>query len=400
MHSEDGKIVFLLLFTAAFASSTSVAALYSFLPLYWQAQGVWGTSLTLILCGYALIKIFVGPTGGWASRHIRPEVLIVMGAFMILMTTAGYLTLPPTFAGFFVLQLLQGAGLGLIRPLAMTIISNCAEPGKKGRILNYFEISFYLSLALGPVLGGALHDSFGMNTLFRVCLILNGVALGATLPLLICCRPRHCPALKTLKESTIPSGVTTRLFYYAFTRAFGIFAMSLMLPLWLGARLEYSCLEIGLLVGATHLASVLTLSLSAGWVDRKAEFFVIWGSLLSSLLLLFIPLTTSYFTFTLIAIATGCLSALAKGGSIKMLVASNEKERLGTAIGTYQSFMNCGFLAASFSSGLFTSSSIDFGLIFVLCACVNMAGTLILMKSHCHLSIKQAGSFFVNGSRP
>lgn len=400
MHSEDGKTVFLLLFTAAFASSTSVAALYSFLPLYWQAQGVWGTALTLILCGYALIKIVVGPAGGWASRHVRPEVLVVIGVSMILLTSAGYLTLPPTFAVFFILQLLQGAGIGLIRPLAMTIISNCAGHAKKGRILNYFEISFYLSLALGPVLGGTFHDSFGLNTLFRSCLILNGVALGATLPLLICYRPHHAPAPAPQKESTIPSGMTTRLFYYAFTRAFGIFAMSLMLPLWLGTRLEYSYLEIGLLVGATHLASVLTLSLSARWVDRKAEFFVIWGSLLSSLLLLFIPLTESYFVFTLIAIATGCLSALAKGGSIKMLVASNEKKHLGIAIGTYQSFMNCGFLAASFSSGLFTSSSIDFGLIFVLCACVNLAGTLILMKFHYHPSIKQTGSFSANGSRP
>jgi EmrB/QacA subfamily drug resistance transporter len=77
-------------------------------------------------------------------------------------------------------RILQGVGGSMLNPVAMSIIRNVFEdPRERAQAIGLWGSLFGLSMALGPVLGGALVDSVGWRFVFlvNVPVGLAGVAL-------------------------------------------------------------------------------------------------------------------------------------------------------------------------------------------------------------------------------
>jgi EmrB/QacA subfamily drug resistance transporter len=98
--------------------------------------------------------------------------------------TAGSLacSLAPSLGWLIAFRALQAVGGSMLNPVAMAIVTNTfTEPRERAKAIGLWGSVFGLSLALGPVIGGALVDSVGWRSVFWINIPVGiaGIALTA-----------------------------------------------------------------------------------------------------------------------------------------------------------------------------------------------------------------------------
>src|SRR5690242_9344232 len=85
--------------------------------------------------------------------------------------TAGSLlcSLAPSLGWLIAFRIVQAVGGSMLNPVAMSIITNTfTEPRERARAIGVWGGVVGISLALGPVVGGALIDSIGWRAIFWI----------------------------------------------------------------------------------------------------------------------------------------------------------------------------------------------------------------------------------------
>lgn len=110
--------------------------------------------------------------GSMADRLGRKRVLITG---MSVFSAASLLcSLAPTVELLVAFRVLQGIGASMLNPVAMSIITNTfTEPRERAQAIGVWGAVFGVSMALGPIVGGALVSSVGWAWIF-----LMNVPLG------------------------------------------------------------------------------------------------------------------------------------------------------------------------------------------------------------------------------
>ncbi|MFZ0752234.1 MAG: MFS transporter [Trebonia sp.] len=90
-------------------------------------------------------------------------------------------SLAPSLGALIGFRALQAVGGSMLNPVAMAIITNTfTEPGERAKAIGVWGSVFGLSLALGPVIGGALVDSVGWRGVFWVNIPIGVAAIILT----------------------------------------------------------------------------------------------------------------------------------------------------------------------------------------------------------------------------
>jgi EmrB/QacA subfamily drug resistance transporter len=129
---------------------------------------------TLVL---ASLLMLAGSTGDRIGRRRVFQTGIVVFSLGSLLCG-----LAPTLGFLIAARVVQAIGGSMLNPVAMSIIRNVFEdPRERAQAIGAWGAVFGLSLALGPVLGGALVDSVGWRAVFfvNVPIGLLGVVLTA-----------------------------------------------------------------------------------------------------------------------------------------------------------------------------------------------------------------------------
>ena len=128
--------------------------------------------LTWIATSYLLsTAVFQIPLAKIADMYGRKK-LFCIGMLVFAITTIGC-GLAPTKEFFFVLRVIEGIGSAMIFGTAMAVLVSLYPSHLRGRILGINTAVVYVSLALGPFLGGMLTDYFGWQSLFIVTGIVS-----------------------------------------------------------------------------------------------------------------------------------------------------------------------------------------------------------------------------------
>jgi EmrB/QacA subfamily drug resistance transporter len=117
--------------------------------------------------------------GSTADRIGRKRVF--SWGLAVFTLASGLCAAAPSLGLLIAARTLQGVGGSMLNPVAMSIIRNVFEdPRERARAIGVWGSIFGLSMALGPVLGGALVDTVGWRAVFLVNLPVGLVCLALT----------------------------------------------------------------------------------------------------------------------------------------------------------------------------------------------------------------------------
>lgn len=135
-----------------------------------------------IATAYLLAFVAVIPVSGWASERFgaRTTWLVAVGLFMIGSLLCGVAGSLPTLIAF---RVLQGVGGGMVLPVTITILTRAAGQARIGRAIATIGFIGQLAPILGPIIGGAILESWSWRWLFlvNVPLCLLALILGPLL---------------------------------------------------------------------------------------------------------------------------------------------------------------------------------------------------------------------------
>ncbi|WP_116246412.1 MFS transporter [Nocardiopsis sp. FIRDI 009] len=127
---------------------------------------------TLVLAGLLI------SSGALADRFGRRRVFQVGLAVFGVSSLA--CALAPSLGALVAARAAQGVGASMLSPVALAIVVNAMpDPGERARAIGVWASVFGLSMAAGPVVGGALVEGLGWRSLFWI----NGPVVVAALAL-------------------------------------------------------------------------------------------------------------------------------------------------------------------------------------------------------------------------
>ncbi len=120
----------------------------------------------LLISAFGFANSALQPIAAMISDRVgRERLMIQVGLAIIALATLGFL-----FAGNYLhllgLRIAQGFGLALEIPPTMALLALVTRRATRGGAMGFYTTSRMVGLALGPLLGGWLHDRFGFAAAF------------------------------------------------------------------------------------------------------------------------------------------------------------------------------------------------------------------------------------------
>ncbi len=177
--------VVLALSTARMVDSMGNSILFILIPLYvGRLPSPWLHLPEPVLVGilisvYGLIVAFSQPLVGRLIDTVkRPKLIIQVGLVVMAAATFSFI-LAVRYVDLLVIRTIQGVGVALTVPASLALMAAGTERRTRGGAMGVFTTMRLVGFAIGPMLGGWLHDRFGFDTAFIVgaVLIAGGFAL-------------------------------------------------------------------------------------------------------------------------------------------------------------------------------------------------------------------------------
>jgi len=122
----------------------------------------------LIFSAFTIVSTPLSVPGGIMSDKFGRKPLIVAGLLLYAVASALFPFSSSTYDWIFV-RALQGAGAGLFFPVVTALLSEVTSSEERGHAMSFYNIGLGAGLALGPVSGGILYDTYGIFMPFFLC---------------------------------------------------------------------------------------------------------------------------------------------------------------------------------------------------------------------------------------
>ncbi len=361
MIPSEHKGIFVTLFFIIFATITGVGIVVPLLPLYAHDLGAKGIYVAMIFGAFSISRTVLLPVlGRWSDQKGRkPFIIAGLVAYILISLAFAWTT---TVEGLIFIRFIQGAGSAMIVPVVQAYVGEITPEGTEGWSMGLFNLSMFLSLSIGPFIGGAVLDYWSMAGAFYC---MGALSLAGLILCLIFLPPLSQEKIRKKKHrKTVPYAMLIRdteliglwVFRYAYTACIGI--IWCFLPLYADTAFHISGTKIGLLVMMGVFVSGL-LQLPMGYAaDRfNKKIMVMTGGCLC-ILGIICPLWASSFNDLLISvfifgigggIAMPAISAMA-------VIKGDQKHAMGAVMSLLTVAHSMGMLTGSLLAGL----SMDF----------------------------------------
>ncbi len=128
-----------------------------------------------VITGYLLSLAAVIPVTGWAARRFGAKQ-VYMTSLVLFTAGSALCGLANSTTSLVVFRVLQGAGGGMIMPVAMMIMAQVAGPQRMGRVMGYVSMPAMIAPILGPVVGGLILENLHWSWIFFVNVPIGLVA--------------------------------------------------------------------------------------------------------------------------------------------------------------------------------------------------------------------------------
>jgi len=351
------------------------------LPLYADTLGATGIWIGIIFSGFSISRALIMPLiGRLSDQRGERKAFLCAGLLFYAVISLGYV-----WAGgvteLAVVRLVHGLAAGMIIPIAQAYVGDLAPQGEEGKWMGYFNSAFFAGFGVGPLLGGALTDSFSMATAFYSMGALNLFAFIVALVWLP--KTRHSKSKNTSEHTPLRqmlrSNMIKGIFSFRLTTAFLRGAFSCFLPIFASLFLDLSPTKIGLVLCLNTLTTAL-LQIFSG---RLADIFdrrklVVIGSLVDVVILCSIPFLESFSQLVILCAISGTGKAISMPAASGLTVAEGRKYGMGSAIGVFTLGMSLGMAIGPIASGAIMDQ-IGINWVFFVAAGVALLGTGVFL---------------------
>jgi DHA1 family multidrug resistance protein-like MFS transporter len=174
MEKIDKKI-FAALFCSIFAAVTGVGIVVPLLPVYAHELGASGVYIALIFGGFSLSRTFFLPFFGRLSDKKGRKPFLTIGLFCYFLISLAFMR-SDDLNSLVIIRIIQGVASAMIMPVAQAYMGDITPMGKEGISMGMFNMSIFIGLSIGPLLGGAIKDAFTIQAAFACMGVL---AFGA-----------------------------------------------------------------------------------------------------------------------------------------------------------------------------------------------------------------------------
>jgi DHA1 family multidrug resistance protein-like MFS transporter len=391
---NEDKRLFDVLFISVFAAMLGLGIVGPLLPIYAENLGASGLWIGMIFSGFAAARAIFMPIVGRLSDESGRKKFIVAGLLAYAVLSLGYVTAGSVYS-LTAVRFLHGIASAMVVPIAMAYIGDLSKRGEEGTYMAKFQVSFFLGLGSGPLLGGVLNDAFGFSSAFYAMAGLSALSFLVIALFLPESEGRpssggreRIPFRDVLGQPAVPAII-------AFTALNAIVrgVLLVFMPLF-APKISVVPGRVGLILTASiFLMAILQVPLGRMADRGSATTMILAGSMVSAASLILIPKSTSFLDLFLVASANGLGSALMMPALMALTVKIGKKIGMGSAMGAYNTAMSLGMITAPLLGGVAMDAfSVD--AVFLLGGMIGVGATIAA-----YLSTRRAlGSVASDGS--
>ncbi len=373
------KKVFPILALSMFSSMLGVGIIAPLLPLYAESLGATGIWVGVIFGSFAISRAIFMPIFGRMSDRSSRKLFICVGLLLFSIISLGYI-----WAGnvlqLTLIRLIHGITSGMILPIALAYVGDISPQGEEGKWMGYSNAAFLAGFGIGPLMGGALTEHFGMNAAFSAMAALNLLAFLVATFLLPAGRQRKMatspqPTFKKMRKS----GTIKGLFSSRLTFSLGRGSFTAFLPIFAVTYFGLSTTLIGVLLTVNMLLMSLVQLFGGNIADRfNRRVLVVIGNLFNIIFLALIPMTHSFAQLLGLCVFGGLGGAILIPATSALTVEEGRKFGMGSTIAMLMVAMSLGIAIGPILSGVVVDF-ININSVFYFAAGMGLIGTSLFI---------------------
>jgi MFS transporter, DHA1 family, multidrug resistance protein len=376
----DHKGIFVTLFFAIFTTVTGVGIVVPLLPVYANDIGASGIYVGLIFGSFSISRTFLLPVFGRLSDKKGRKPFIIIGLFAYTLISIVFV-FSENVETLILLRFIQGAASAMILPVVQAYVGEITPKGQEGYAMGLFNLSMFLSLSLGPLMGGSIKDIWSLDAAF-VCM-----GVFSLVGLLLCMFLLPPVSKEKMQENSniivpwsnlLKDRILISIFIFRFAYIACIGVIWCFLPVFADIEFGLSGSLTGVLVMLGVFVAGL-LQLPMGWAaDRvNKNIMIITGGIFSTIGMLLPYWSSSFLDLVVAVIIFGI------GGGISMpaimayaVINGDEKKAMGSVMSIMTVAHSLGMLTGSMAAGL-AMDFLSLRLSFPCGTLIMLLGTLI-----------------------
>ncbi|MFC1919929.1 MFS transporter [Chloroflexota bacterium] len=373
---------FLMVCLVNVAVVSSFYFLMTTVPLYIETIGGDESQVGLVVGVMAAGALVTRPLAGFLSDAWGRKFVIIIGASILLASTALYL-LATSVPWLLLVRVLHGIGFAAFTTGIFTLAADISPIAKRGETIGYFGATINLAMVVGPALGIVLMESYGFQRLFYSS---AGVALVGLLLSLRLSEPR-------MERSVKPKG---RHALFERTALFPSMVMALVavtyasivtfIPIYTSRQ---NLGNPGLFFTVMGVVTLVARGPLGGLSDRYGRgVIVIPGIMLCAAGLILLAYTSSLPVLLTVSFLYGIGFAGVQPAIMALIVDSAPQESRGVAMGTFAASMDVGIGVGSLLWG-FISREWGFGTMYVAAGGMALLALALFSVGYRSLGIKK-----------
>jgi len=162
------KKIFGTLFFSIFAAVTGVGIVVPLLPIYAHDLGASGLYIGSIFGAFSLSRTIFLPYFGQLSDKQGRKPFIVPGFLAYAVISVAFI-FSKAVTTLIAIRFFHGIASAMLMPVIQAYIGDITPNGREGWTMGLFNMSLFLGLSLGPLLGGIIKDTFSLQASF-ICM--------------------------------------------------------------------------------------------------------------------------------------------------------------------------------------------------------------------------------------